>query len=119
MSTTSSFAKLPPPPYYTVIFSSRRTEGDNGYAETADRMVELAAVQPGFLGVESSRGADGFGITVSYWQSIESILDWRAQMEHRVAQRNGKALWYEHFEVRIAKVERAYAKRVDASLSAP
>jgi hypothetical protein len=56
---------------------------------------------------------------VSYWQDIESILDWRAQVEHRVAQRNGKAIWYEHFEVRIAKVERAYAKRVEASLPGP
>ena len=81
-------------------------------------MVELAGVQPGFLGVESARGADGLGITVSYWDSIESILNWRAQAEHRIAQENGKAIWYEHFEVRIARVERAYAKRSSAAETA-
>jgi heme-degrading monooxygenase HmoA len=111
MSAQSSFAKLAPPPYYAVIFSSQRTDGDNGYAQTADRMVELAAAQPGFLGVESARGSDGFGITVSYWESVEAISRWRAHAEHRVAQETGKASWYEHYEIRIARVERAYSKR--------
>lgn len=111
MSAESSFAKLPSPPYFAVIFSSRRTDGDNGYSQTADRMVALAADQPGFLGVESVRGADGFGITVSYWESVEAISRWRAHAEHRLAQENGKAAWYEHYEIRIARVERAYAKR--------
>jgi heme-degrading monooxygenase HmoA len=108
--TTSSFALLPEPPYYSVIFSSKRTPGENGYALTADRMVELAADQPGFLGVESVRGADGFGITVSYWTSREAIAKWRSQAEHQIAQEAGKALWYEHYELRIARVERAYGK---------
>ena len=111
MSAESSFAKLPPTPYYAVIFSSQRTEGDNGYSQTADRMVELAADQPGFLGVESARSAGGFGITVSYWESVEAISRWRAHAEHRLAQENGKASWYEHYEIRIARVERAYSKR--------
>ena len=106
-----SFAHLPDPPYYAVMFSSQRTPGDNGYAEMADRMVELAHSQPGFLGVESVRDVDGFGITVSYWASLESIENWRTHAEHRLAKGAGKALWYEHYELRIAKVERAYAKR--------
>ena len=115
MSSGSSFAKLPPPPYYAVIFSSLRTAGDAGYAQTAERMVELAAGRPGFLGVESARGTDGFGITVSYWQSVEAISSWRADAEHRLAQESGKAMWYEHYEIRIARVERAYAKKSSAS----
>ena len=108
--TSSSFAKLPEPPYYSVIFSSKRTAGENGYGHMAERMAELASGQPGFLGVESARGADGFGITVSYWSSLETIAAWRSDAEHRIAQETGKALWYEHFEVRIACVERSYAK---------
>lgn len=112
--TTSAFAKLPEPPYYSVIFSSQRTAGENGYGLMADRMVELAAEQPGYLGVESVRGADGFGITVSYWSSLQAIAAWRAHAEHRIAQENGKALWYEHYELRIACVERAYAKSAAA-----
>jgi heme-degrading monooxygenase HmoA len=109
--TDASFASLPEPPYYAVIFSSLRTVGENGYDRMADRMVELASLQPGFLGVESTRGADGFGITVSYWRSLDAISAWRAQAEHRIAQETGKALWYEHYELRIACVERAYGKR--------
>lgn len=107
----SAFAELPKPPYYTVIFSSLRTPVEQGYGQMADRMIELAAQQVGYLGVESVRGEDGFGITVSYWQSLDAIKQWRANAEHRIAQENGKAQWYQHFEVRIAKVERAYAKQ--------
>jgi uncharacterized protein len=101
-------AHTPAPPYYAVTFSSRRTAIDAGYGAMADRMVELAAGQPGFLGVESARGADGFGITVSYWTSLDAIAAWKANAEHRVAQATGRRQWYQHFEVRIARVERAY-----------
>jgi heme-degrading monooxygenase HmoA len=103
-----SFALTPAPPYYAVIFTSTRTEVDEGYEAMADRMVELAARQPGFLGVESARGPDGLGITVSYWSSLEAIAAWKAQGEHRVAQLQGHQKWYQHFETRIARVERAY-----------
>jgi heme-degrading monooxygenase HmoA len=101
-------AATPVPPYYAVIFTSTRTAVDDGYDDTAARMVELAAQQPGFLGVESTRGADGLGITVSYWASLEAIAAWKANAEHRVAQSSGHRKWYAHFETRVAKVERAY-----------
>jgi heme-degrading monooxygenase HmoA len=105
-----AFAPLPPTPYYAVIFASHRTEGDAGYADMAQRMVELAAQQPGYLGVDSARGADGFGITVSYWASEEAIAAWRANAEHRIARETGRARWYDNFSVRVAKVERSYGK---------
>lgn len=108
--SADGFARLPAPPCYAVIFSSRRTAGDQGYEAMAERMVELAQAQPGFLGVESARGADGFGITVSYWASEAAIAAWRAQAEHRLAQESGRARWYEHYEIRVARVERAYGK---------
>lgn len=107
---TEQFAKLPEPPYYAVIFSSLHHAADDGYAETAQRMVELAAEQPGYLGAESTRGANGFGITVSYWASLEAIAAWKAVGEHRTAQENGRQHWYEHYAMRIARVERAYSK---------
>lgn len=110
--THSSFPQLPAPPYYAVIFTSQRTRDNNGYGAMADRMVELAALQPGFLGVESARDADGFGITVSYWSTLEAISAWRKDAEHRIAQEQGKRAWYEHYEVRITRVERAYGMRV-------
>jgi heme-degrading monooxygenase HmoA len=106
----TNFATLPQPPYFAVIFSSHRTPGDNGYGDMADRMVELAAQQDGYLGIESARGADGFGITVSYWRDEAAIVKWKANAEHLVAQQNGHERWYEHFELRVAKVERAYGK---------
>lgn len=105
---TSAFAHLPEPPYYAVIFSSQRTPGDQGYGAMAERMAELAHQQPGFLGMESTRGAGGFGITVAYFQDEAAIIGWKAHAEHRHAQRMGHTTWYEHFEVRVAKVERAY-----------
>jgi heme-degrading monooxygenase HmoA len=104
-----SFARTPAPPYYAVIFTSRRTAIDDGYGAMADLMVERAAQQPGFLGVESVRGEDGLGITVSYWASEEAIASWKANAEHRVAQKGGHGKWYEHFETRVAKVERVYS----------
>jgi heme-degrading monooxygenase HmoA len=102
------FAPRPAPPYYAVIFTGQRTADELGYGETADRMVELASQQPGYLGVESARGDDGLGITVSYWRSLEDIAAWRRQLEHTAARNDGRAQWYTHYELRIAKVERAY-----------
>lgn len=107
---TTPFAQTPEPPYYAVIFTSRRTEGDRGYAHMAERMVELAALQPGFLGVESVRGTDGFGITVSYWDSLDAISAWKANMEHQAAQNAGRSTWYADYQLRISRVERAYGK---------
>ncbi|HEY8995277.1 MAG TPA: antibiotic biosynthesis monooxygenase [Lacunisphaera sp.] len=111
MSSPSAIARTPEPPYYAVIFTSRRTEGDRGYGAMAERMVELAARQPGFLGMESSRGADGLGITVSHWRDEDSIAAWKRDAEHQQAQRAGQEAWYADYQVRIAKVERAYSKR--------
>jgi heme-degrading monooxygenase HmoA len=105
-------AQTPPPPYYAVIFTSVRADGangdDDGYEAMSQRMLELAAQQPGFLGIESARGADGLGITVSYWISEEAILAWREHAEHLVAQANGRSRWYARYELRVARVERAY-----------
>ena len=102
-------AQTPSPPYYAVIFTSLRTETDQGYAQAADRMLELARQQPGFLGVESARGEDGLGITVSYWASEAAILAWKQHTEHREVREQGRATWYSAFHTRVCKVERAYA----------
>ena len=99
-------AKTPEPPYYAVIFTSVRTEGDNGYAEMADRMVELASLQDGFLGIESARNE--IGITVSYWRDLQSITRWKENSEHLFAREKGHEVWYQAFEVRIAKVHKDY-----------
>ena len=99
------------PPYYAVIFTSQRKPGeggDDGYTAAAERMATLAQTMPGYLGIESARGADGLGITVSFWRDEESIRNWKAQLEHRGAQERGKREWYEHYELRVARVERAY-----------
>jgi heme-degrading monooxygenase HmoA len=103
------FAKTPEPPYYAVIFTSTRTAGDHGYAAMADAMAELALQQPGNLGAESARGADGLGITVSYWQDEASIKAWKAEARHAAGQKLGMTRWYDHYELRVAKVERAYS----------
>jgi heme-degrading monooxygenase HmoA len=101
-----AIAATPEPPYYAVIFTSTRTDVDQGYGATADEMVRMAAEQPGYLGVESAR--EGVGITVSYWRDLESITRWKRVTEHLTAQRLGRETWYSAYSVRVARVERAY-----------
>ena len=101
-------ARTPPPPYVAVIFSSLRTEGDAGYADMADRMAQLAAGQPGYLGAESARDAQGFGITVSYWTDTAAVAGWRGQLDHLAAQTLGRERWYARYAVRVAQVSRAW-----------
>ena len=108
MSAAKDLSPTPEPPYYAVIFTSVRTEGDRGYAAMAERMADLGSRYPGFLGIESARGADGLGITVSYWRDEDSIRAWKRDTEHEKAQLAGKQTWYSRYSVRIAKVERAY-----------
>lgn len=93
-------------PYYAVIFTSTRTDGDNGYAEMAAKMDALATEQPGYLGIESAR--EKLGITVSYWDSLEAIANWKANADHLFAQRKGIKDWYSWYKVRICLVEREY-----------
>jgi heme-degrading monooxygenase HmoA len=107
----NNIARTPEPPYYAVIFTSLRTEGDRGYSHMAERMFELAAQQPGYLGAESARTPDGLGITVAYWSSEETIAAWKAHADHKIAQETGKRVWYSDYHIRMARVERAYGKQ--------
>jgi heme-degrading monooxygenase HmoA len=99
-------SKTPKPPYYAVIFTSLRSEFDNKYDETSDRLISLAREQKGFLGIESAR--NDIGITVSYWDSTESIKNWKNVSEHKIAQQRGRDEWYSAFKVRICLVDRDY-----------
>lgn len=100
---------MPDPPYYAVIFAAtRREEPSDGYDEMADAMSALAAQQPGYIGHDATRGADGFGITVSYWQDEAALLAWKAVARHALAQKLGAERWYAHYTLRVAKVERGY-----------
>lgn len=96
----------PPPPYYAVIFTSLLNEKLEGYSEMADRMEDLAKSQPGYLGIESAR--DGLGITVSYWESLDAIRNWKMNADHLFAQQKGREEWYASYKTRICKVERDY-----------
>lgn len=113
-SIASLFAMRPEfpfqPPYYAVIFRSQRTPArpDDGYGATADRMMALAVQQPGYLGVESTRDAEGLGITVSYWRHLDDIRAWRSVSEHAAARDQGRRDWYTDYDLRIARVERHY-----------
>jgi len=91
-----------------VVFSSQRTEGDHGYGAMAEEMERLVAEQPGYLGMESVRGADGAGITSAYFRTEEDARAWKNVARHLEAQRLGRAQWYAGYRVRVAKVEREY-----------
>ncbi|MBT8245114.1 MAG: antibiotic biosynthesis monooxygenase [Winogradskyella sp.] len=93
-------------PYYTVIFTSTQTEKIKGYSKMVNQMEALAKQQDGYLGMESARNE--VGITVSYWESLEAIKQWKANSEHLFAQHKGREQWYNWYKVRICKVEREY-----------
>jgi len=103
-------AQTPATPYYAVIFTSLKTEAANGYENMSNKMVELAKQQPGYLGIESARSE--LGITVSYWQTLEDIKNWKANLDHQMAQKLGREKWYHQYKVRICRVERDYGFEV-------
>ena len=94
------------PPYYAVIFTSLVTDNLSDYEQTAERMVELARQQEGYLGIEFAR--DQVGITVSYWKDLDSITQWKNNVEHTEARNRGREQWYQQYQLRICKVEREY-----------
>lgn len=102
----SGIADTPEPPYVAVVFTSLRTDGDNGYAAMSARMDELAAQQPGYLGIEAAR--EGLGITVSYWVDEDAARAWKQVAAHLVAQQRGRDVWYSDYRVRVAVVHRDY-----------
>ena len=103
------FSKTPTPPYYAVIFTSQTSEDTDGYNAMGEAMHALALEQPGCLGMESTRDTEGLGITVSYWTDKASISAWKQMSKHLAAQKHGIKRWYAHYELRVAKVERAYS----------
>jgi len=98
--------QTPEPPYYAVVFTSIRTDGDNGYTEMDEYLEELVQHIPGYIGIESAR--QDMGISVSYWSSLEAIKEWKEAMVHVAAQKYGKEKWYSTYKVRVCKVERDY-----------
>lgn len=105
-------AATPKPPYYAVIFSSILSDNTDGYGSMADQMEALVIEQPGYLGHESARNA--IGITVSYWDSLEAIKNWKAVAEHLAAQKLGRDQFYAAYKTRVCLVERDYG--FDSSL---
>ncbi|MBT8473702.1 MAG: antibiotic biosynthesis monooxygenase [Marinicaulis sp.] len=111
---TSQFAPMAEPPYYVVIFTNKHNAPDDADYETAGQaMEELAKTMPGYLGFEAARGEDGFGFAISYWESEEAIANWKRQAVHLEMQKRGRSDWYEFYNVRIAKVERAYSMKTN------
>lgn len=108
-------AATPAPPYVAVLFTSLRTADDDlGYGAMAAEMERLGALQPGYLGLESARGGDGLGITISYWRDETAARAWKAVAEHLGAQRLGRERWYRAYRVRIATVTRDYGFERDS-----
>ncbi len=113
--SSSKIASTPEPPYYAVIFTSRRTAVDDGYKKIGEKMFQLAEQQAGFIGFESfpsigegTSGEENLSCTISYWEDAEAIQNWKSNVDHMAAQETGKENWYEEYKVRVSKVERDY-----------
>jgi heme-degrading monooxygenase HmoA len=98
-------------PYYAVIFTSTQTQAIDGYTEMAQKMEALAKAQKAYLGIDSARNQ--IGVTVSYWESLEAIKEWKTNTEHLLAQQKGREQWYNWYNVRICKVEREYEFKLE------
>jgi heme-degrading monooxygenase HmoA len=93
----------------SVIFVAQRTDLDaDGYAKAAAMMDELAAQQDGYIGIDSVRGADGHGITVSYWADEASAKAWRDHADHAAMREAGRNQWYSDYSLHVAQVTRSY-----------
>ena len=92
--------------YFAVIFTSTLVENQVGYHKMAVKMEELARQQPGFINISSARNETG--ITVSYWETEQAILNWKSNVNHQLAQKLGRSTWYASYKVEIARVERSY-----------
>lgn len=104
----SGFARTPAPPYVAVIFTSRKRVDDAGYREMSSRIADRVEGQPGFLGMESVRETEGFGITVSYWRNQDAVTAWRADPAHTEARMLGRSRWYAAYRIRVCEVQREY-----------
>jgi len=105
----SRFADLPDPPYYVVIFANQLSDTPEGYSDMLAKLEDLAKSMPGYIGRETARDATGFGMAISYWTDEDAIKNWKAQADHFGAQKMGQKQWYDHYVLRIAKVERHYS----------
>lgn len=92
--------------YYAVIFTSTLVEDSVEYQNMALQMERLAKAQPGYIKIESVR--NDIGITISYWENEQAILNWKSNVDHQLAQKLGREKWYASYKVEIAKIERSY-----------
>jgi len=95
------------PPYYAAVFTTVRTEDQSGYTETSSYLEDLVKDMPGYLGMDHAQTPGGLGITVSYFRDADALTQWRTDVEHRAAQRRGRAQWYQDYTLHVAKVERS------------
>jgi heme-degrading monooxygenase HmoA len=92
-----------------VIFIAQRTqEDDTGYSAAASAMDRMAASQPGYRGMDSTRGPDGLGITVSYWANDAAAKAWRDHPQHAAIREMGRGRWYSRYDLHVAEVTRSY-----------
>ena len=93
---------------YAVIFTSIKSGKPEGYSEMAEKMLNLAEKQKGFIGFESYANEKGKNVSISYWESIADIKNWKENPEHQIAQKLGKEKWYKYFKLQVCKIEQEY-----------
>ncbi len=97
------------PPYYAVIFTSKKSRDQAGYPAAAERMQALCDQQPGFLHMVHATTDEGYSVTTCYWQDLEAIAAWKANREHAAAQAQGIEQWYDLYHIEVARIEKAYS----------
>jgi heme-degrading monooxygenase HmoA len=101
------------PGFFIVVFEfSVTSEHKDKYFDLAlDLKPHLEKIE-GFISVErfqSITDPDKF-ISISYWRNEESLVKWRNAGAHRLAQGIGMNQVFQDYNLRVAKVIRAYDK---------
>jgi heme-degrading monooxygenase HmoA len=97
-------------PHVVCIFRSIRTDhSTKEYEEWSNRMDDLVATMPGYIGHSSFRDdATHKGVTVSYFRSMAELVAWKQVPEHLEAQALGRAVFYLEYEIEVAEIVRHY-----------
>src|SRR5580692_12720321 len=104
-----------------VLFKIRvREDIDQAeYERTFEQMLELVSTVPGFRSIEGFAGEDGSELAVAWFDSDESIAEWKRQPEHLATQEQARREFFTSYEITIADTERQYGWPDQAAARSP
>lgn len=92
---------------FAVIFRAKTGGQDSLYSDTVNKMRALAFDKYGCIDFIAVTEGDE-EVAISYWPNEQSILNWKKDPDHALAQENGKKRWYSSYKVEVVEIKRSY-----------